>query len=38
MDCLSCHGMHDAPHDDYLHRAGERDLCIACHKEIGGRG
>jgi predicted CXXCH cytochrome family protein len=36
MTCLSCHGIHDAPYDMYLHGSEERDLCLGCHKDIGG--
>jgi len=36
MDCLSCHGMHDSPHPFYLHRSGDRDLCVSCHKDLAG--
>lgn len=36
MTCRSCHGIHDAPYEHYLHRSGERELCLSCHKEIGG--
>ncbi len=36
MDCLSCHSMHDAPYEDYMYRAPERDLCLACHTERQG--
>ncbi len=36
MDCLSCHGVHDAPHPMYLHREGSRELCLACHTDLGG--
>ncbi len=35
IDCLSCHGLHEAPHDDYLHLDGERELCLGCHKDKG---
>lgn len=35
MTCLSCHGVHDAPYEHYLHQSGEGDICVACHKEIG---
>ncbi len=35
MDCLSCHGLHEAAHDKYLYRDGRRDLCIGCHKSKG---
>lgn len=34
MDCLSCHGIHDAPYEDYMHKAGDRELCLSCHKEM----
>lgn len=34
MDCLSCHGIHDAPAKKYLHSGGERELCIACHSDL----
>lgn len=37
MTCLSCHGVHDAPYKMYLLGSEERDLCLGCHKEIGGR-
>jgi predicted CXXCH cytochrome family protein len=37
LDCLSCHGIHDAPHKKYLHREGDRELCISCHKSLGRR-
>jgi predicted CXXCH cytochrome family protein len=36
MDCISCHGLHDAPYEMYLHRSQERELCLGCHKDIGG--
>lgn len=36
MTCRSCHGIHDAPYDNYMHRSGDRELCLSCHKEIGG--
>jgi len=36
MTCLSCHGMHDAPYEMYLHASDERELCLGCHKDIGG--
>ncbi len=35
MSCLSCHSMHDAPEEMYLHASQERELCIGCHKDIG---
>lgn len=35
MDCSSCHGIHAAPHDMYLHASDERELCIGCHRDIG---
>jgi len=38
MTCRSCHGMHDAPYEFYLHRSGDRELCLSCHKDIGGGG
>jgi predicted CXXCH cytochrome family protein len=38
MDCLTCHGIHEAPYPYYLHRSGERDLCVSCHKELAGAG
>jgi predicted CXXCH cytochrome family protein len=38
MTCLSCHGVHDAPYDMYLLGAPDRDLCLGCHKDIGGGG
>jgi predicted CXXCH cytochrome family protein len=31
MSCLSCHGVHDAPYEKYMHLDGERDLCLTCH-------
>ncbi len=36
MDCLSCHAMHDAPYDKYMHFGGERELCISCHTLLEG--
>ena len=36
MSCLSCHGMHDAPHPNYLIRSGDRDLCLTCHRNLEG--
>ena len=36
MTCLSCHSMHQPGYEMYLHASDERDLCIGCHKEIGG--
>ncbi len=37
MDCGSCHGIHDAPYDKYLHASGEGDVCIGCHRnKLGG--
>lgn len=36
MDCLSCHGMHDAAYDKYMHFGGERELCISCHSLLEG--
>lgn len=36
MTCLSCHGIHDAPHPKYLVRSGERDLCVGCHRDLAG--
>jgi predicted CXXCH cytochrome family protein len=36
MSCLSCHGLHDAPYEHYMHASDERDLCLGCHKDIGG--
>jgi predicted CXXCH cytochrome family protein len=35
LDCLSCHGIHEAPAEKYLHRDGSRDLCVGCHKSKG---
>ncbi len=35
MDCLSCHGVHEAAADKYLYRDGARELCIGCHKDKG---
>ena len=37
MDCLSCHGLHDAPYEDYLKQSGDRELCLDCHKELADR-
>jgi len=34
MDCLSCHGIHDAPHPKYMHFDSSRDLCVSCHQGI----
>ncbi|MGB5343272.1 MAG: cytochrome c3 family protein [Thermoanaerobaculia bacterium] len=36
MTCLSCHSIHEPGYEMYLHASDERDLCIGCHKEIGG--
>ena len=36
MDCGSCHGIHFAPYDKYLHASAKKDLCVGCHREIGG--
>jgi predicted CXXCH cytochrome family protein len=36
MTCLSCHGMHRAGADMYLHETADGVLCIGCHKDIGG--
>jgi len=36
MDCSSCHGVHYAPFDDYLLASDSGDLCLDCHREIGG--
>lgn len=36
MTCRSCHGIHDAPYEYHLYRSEERELCLSCHKEIGG--
>ena len=33
-DCLSCHGMHDAPFPKYLHASQQRDLCVSCHSNL----
>jgi predicted CXXCH cytochrome family protein len=38
MTCLSCHGIHDAPHEMYLLGSPEKDLCLGCHKDVGGGG
>jgi predicted CXXCH cytochrome family protein len=38
IDCLSCHGIHDAPYPKYLLRGGDRELCVGCHTELAGRG
>lgn len=35
MDCLSCHGLHEASHEKYLYRDGRRELCVGCHKTKG---
>jgi predicted CXXCH cytochrome family protein len=37
MDCLSCHGIHDAPYPKYMHLSGDRDLCVSCHQAKAGR-
>lgn len=34
LDCLSCHGMHEAPAEGYLHADGQGEVCVGCHKEI----
>lgn len=36
MDCSSCHGIHDAPFEDYLYSSDEGDLCLDCHRNLGG--
>ncbi len=36
MDCGSCHGIHYAPYEEYLYASEEGDLCLDCHREIGG--
>ena len=36
MDCSSCHGIHHAPFEDYLYASDEGDLCLDCHRDIGG--
>jgi predicted CXXCH cytochrome family protein len=36
LSCLSCHGLHDAPFPKYLHREGDRELCVGCHQRQGG--
>jgi predicted CXXCH cytochrome family protein len=38
MNCGSCHGIHVAPYPKYMHASESRDLCVACHKDIGRRG
>jgi predicted CXXCH cytochrome family protein len=38
ITCRSCHGLHDAPYPKFLHRDGDRELCIGCHKEKVGGG
>jgi len=37
MTCRSCHGIHHAPGERYLHGADQKELCLGCHKEIGSR-
>lgn len=37
MDCGSCHAVHHAPYDKYLHAGDVRDLCVSCHKEMARR-
>ena len=37
MDCLSCHGVHDAPYEKYMHLAGDRELCLSCHTDLARR-
>lgn len=39
MTCRSCHGVHDAPYEYYLHRSSDHELCVSCHKDFvrGGR-
>jgi predicted CXXCH cytochrome family protein len=32
LGCLSCHGIHDAPHPKYMHFDSGRDLCVSCHQ------
>ncbi len=36
MTCLSCHGIHHADSEMYLFASAERDLCVGCHKGMGG--
>lgn len=36
MTCRSCHGIHQASYEMYLHASMERELCTGCHKDIGG--
>ena len=38
LDCLSCHGIHDAPYPKYMHLSGKRELCLACHENISPAG
>jgi predicted CXXCH cytochrome family protein len=34
MTCRSCHGVHDAPYEYYLHRSSDHELCVSCHKDF----
>ncbi len=34
MTCRSCHGVHDAPYEYYLHRSRDHELCVSCHKDF----
>ena len=38
MTCRSCHGVHDAPYEFYLHRSSDHELCISCHKDFARGG
>jgi predicted CXXCH cytochrome family protein len=33
---MSCHGVHDAPYKFYLFASEEGEICVGCHKDIGG--
>ncbi|MFP3938842.1 MAG: cytochrome c3 family protein [Thermoanaerobaculia bacterium] len=36
MTCGSCHGVHDAPYELYLHRSNDHELCTSCHRDFAG--
>jgi predicted CXXCH cytochrome family protein len=36
MTCLSCHGIHRSEGEHYLFGSDLRELCLGCHKDIGG--
>lgn len=36
VSCLSCHAAHNAPFDYYMRAEAGGELCIGCHKSVGG--